>query len=88
MPPVTKDARIDKLITWGLSAFCGLALTVGAWFFNKLDARIEVLGNVLTELRQEVAVLQVQRQEVRDVKEALKEIRSRLRELETKGGGR
>jgi len=83
---LTKDARIDKVITWTLMTAATLALSIGAWFFRGLDTRLGELGRSLDDLKREVAVLQVQRHEVQDLKDDAKEFRARLRALEAKVG--
>lgn len=53
---VFRDARIDKAVSWSLVSAAALALSLGAWFFQRLDTRIEVLTSVLAEVTRGAAV--------------------------------
>lgn len=55
---VFKDPRLDRLVTWTLTAVAGVALTFGAYFFKALDARIASLDSTISGLRSQIAVLE------------------------------
>lgn len=59
------DPRIDKFITWGLTAFCGLSLSIGAWFFKDLSANLDSLSSAVQELRTEVTVLSLSQEKIK-----------------------
>ncbi|MGE0709142.1 MAG: hypothetical protein AB7N76_19495 [Planctomycetota bacterium] len=74
---------MDRLIHWGLSAASAVALAVGAWFFSSLNESVRALRDEIGGLRERIAVLQVGRQETAEIKLELRELRARLRALET-----
>ena len=90
----SSDPRIDRAMTWGLTAFAGISLAVGAWFFRDLSAQVSGLSEAVGGLRTEVAVLRVEREkgeqarskELADMKEfvvrILNDHESRIRALE------
>lgn len=55
MPNFT-DQRLDKVLTWCLMFFCGLALSVGAWFFSGLSEELGKLREAVGELKTEVRI--------------------------------
>lgn len=80
----TRDARIDKVTTWLLAAFVGLSLAVGAWFFRDLTGSVKTLNESVSGLRTEVAVLTKSNEAIGEVKADIRELRERLRRLETR----
>ena len=66
-----RDPRVDNLFKVGLGIFQALILAGVIW-----------IGSSVTTLRQQVAVLQEQQSDIRELKLENKEIRSRLRVVE------
>lgn len=83
----TRDPRVDRFVNWGLSAVSSIALAVGAWFFSSLNESVRALRTEIGGLREKIAVLQVGREEVREIKTELRQLRMRMRALE-KGGAK
>lgn len=82
LPQPTGPPGVDKLMSWGLSGTSALALTAGAWFFSSLDESVKSLGREISDLHQRIAVLQVDHEEQREIKQELREVRARVRALE------
>jgi cell shape-determining protein MreC len=82
-----RDPRVDRFVHWGLSAASAVALAVGAWFFSSLNESVRGLRTEIGELREKIAVLQVGREEIAELKTELREQRERLRKLEARVGG-
>lgn len=80
----TRDPRVDRFVSLGLSTVSAVALAVGAWFFSSLNESVRALRTEIGGLREKIAVLQVGREEVREIKSELRQVRSRLRAVETK----
>jgi hypothetical protein len=81
--PHARDPRVDRLVNWGLSAASAVALAVGAWFFSSLNESVRALRGEIGGLREKIAVLQVGRQQTAEIKTELRELRARVREIET-----
>jgi len=80
---VTKpDPRVDKVISWALMAFAGLALSVGAWFFNGLGTEIGKLREAVSELKTQVSVQAERDREIEKIREDSKAVKARIRDLE------
>lgn len=47
---VFQDPRIDKVVSWLLVCFCGVALSFGAYFFQGMIDRIDHLERALNKL--------------------------------------
>lgn len=56
----TQDPRVNQFITWALTAFCGVSLSIGAWFFSGLQTNMDKLKDSIVELRLEVSKLEFQ----------------------------
>lgn len=75
---VFRDARMDKLVSWGLTTVASVALSVGAWFFSRLDGQMSRLDASLGQLRGQIAVLEADSRRMTLVE-------ARLHALETVG---
>ena len=54
---ILRDPRFDKAVSWALTAFVGLAISVSAYFFNELKGAVEGLDDRLNKLDNRYAVL-------------------------------
>ena len=52
-PAFSAETR-DKLVGWVINLFVAVALSVGAYFFSRLDGKLEKLTDTLNDLRMEV----------------------------------
>ena len=77
---VTKDARVDKAISWLLTTIVGIAMVLGT-------SSIRDLRDEVSELKKEIAVLQVERHAIEDLKDEQREIKKRLRAVEQRKAG-
>ena len=59
-PAFSAETR-DKIVGWTLNLFVAVALSVGAYFFSRLDEKLEKLTDTLGDLRLEVAKAAEQR---------------------------
>ena len=78
----SKDPRVDRAISWTLTAVAATSLAVGAYFFKALDNTVADLTATVSELRTEIAVARVERREILAVKDDLKELAARVSVLE------
>ena len=69
------DPRVDKAITWGLTAFCGVALSVGAWFFSGLKTELKALSGVVGNLTTQVAVMAKQAEQLEEMRRSIQTVR-------------
>lgn len=67
------DTRLDKMMTWALMFFCGLALSIGAWFFSGLDNSVKALTHAVGDLKTEVAVMRRDAEELSTLRKELKD---------------
>lgn len=72
------NPQLDKWVTWALTGLAAAAFSIGAWFFNGLTETQKDLARAVSGLRTEVAVLQTQQANTRDLRERIKEIGSSL----------
>ena len=73
-----KDPRVDRAVTWVLTALETVALGVGAWFFRELNQTVSDLAKSVGDLKTEIAVARVERLT------AYKEFERRITALESK----
>lgn len=71
MSETIRDARLDRLISWALTAFCGLALAVGAYFFKSLDGNVKSLTDAVGGLKTEIAVMRKDAEDIVELKQKL-----------------
>lgn len=74
------------MIEYALMTFCGIALSIGAWFFKGLDQSVKQLTEAVGDLKTEVAVMRRDAEAIEDVKDEIKILQKRVRELEMGGG--
>lgn len=53
---ITKDPRLDRVVTWALALLVSLALSIGAWFFSMMTSEIRGLRGEISNLRVSVAL--------------------------------
>lgn len=85
---VFRDIRIDRLISWVLVAVAGIALSMGAYFFNKLDGTLGNLTTQVTQFKIEVAVLNEKVQNYSRMQQQLDKLEDWVRELAKEGRSR
>lgn len=78
----TKDPRLDRAISWGLTTFALVALAVCAYFFRDLTGTVKDLGLAVSGLKTEVAVMRADRKAIDELKSEQRSIRARIRTLE------
>lgn len=62
----------ERALTWVMSAVSAVALSVGAWFFSGLAARMDKLSESISDLRTQVAVSALQAQRLDELRDELK----------------
>lgn len=94
-PKEIKDVRIDKLVTWAVGALASALLGVCIFvlqsfagefkeFKNEFKSEFANVKREVGDLKVEVARLQDQRREIRELKEAQLRSEERIRALEKK----
>jgi hypothetical protein len=79
-----RDFRIDKMLTWVLTFFCGVALSIGAWFFSGLSTELGKLREAVGELKTEVRVQAERERRVVALEQFTKTLDDRVRHLESR----
>lgn len=51
-----EDTKTDRLVSWALTAFAGLALSMGAFFFRDLSGEVRGLRDAVSGLQTEIAL--------------------------------
>lgn len=73
---MSNDNRVDKAVSWALTFFCGISLSIGAWFFNGLNNSVEKLTGAVGQLRTEVAVMRRDAEIIAELKEEIRHHKS------------
>lgn len=72
---MNRDPRFDRAVSWFLSAAATVALMVGAWFFSSLNEGLVELRKDISVLTAKIAVLELDRAEIIDLREKVDKIR-------------
>jgi hypothetical protein len=77
---VSRDERIDRGITWGLTTMAGLAFAVGAWQFTGLVNEVHHLRDTMESIRTQIAVVESQK-----LGDRVRELEHRMDLVESRG---
>lgn len=64
--------------------FCGVALSVGAWFFKGLDKNVKILTEAVSDLKTEIAVMRRDAEDARNLKRKVEILTEKVLVIETK----
>ncbi len=79
---LVQDQRVDRAINWTLALLPTLALAVGGWYFAQLNQSVGELTVSVSQLRTEIAVARVERAQIAELKDDLKDLTKRVDALE------
>lgn len=79
---ISKDLRLDRLITWAMMAMVGALSAVASYAFSDLKAQIGGLSREVSALNINMALMEQQKENLRKIEATQEKIKDQIQALE------